>query len=477
MTDLSLPCAQANPETAEAPSVDHNISGQTLLRYGVGMTGAQVFRDAPATLLPIFLTTMLGVPAWVAGFSILIPKLWIIFCDPLMGAYSDRKKTSWGRAPFLLAGSILTAIGFFFLFTPPDFSSYWMFAAYNVLMFALASTGFSVFCVPYLAMASEMTDNYNERTRIMAYRMGFTGVGVCVGVGFVQPLVIWFGGGRHGYTMMALTLSALCLATMMATYFGMRRFPLIPTASQTMPLFKQFRMAASYKPFAVLASAHFVQQLGQAASYTVVGLVFLYVIQKISLIIPFVLVMTFFSITSQPLWIWVSRRFGKGPTYVFCVLGWVVVTFTWFWVGPADDILFNLPFYGPLSAQDVLVLLRAFVIGLFNAGFLLLVYSMLTDTIEYDRRQFGFSREGVFSGMFSAIEKLSFAVGPAIAGIVLSVTGFVESRDAVALQDAGAIRGILFVYGGLPVIFATLGLLIFRFYSLNEERILAVGAP
>jgi GPH family glycoside/pentoside/hexuronide:cation symporter len=257
----------------------------------------------------------------------------------------------------------------------------------------------------------------------------------------------------------------------------MRRFPLIPTASQTMPLFKQFRMAANYKPFAVLARAHFVQQLGQAASYTVVGLAFLYAIQKISLIVPFVLVMTFFSITSQPFWIWISRRFGKGPTYVFCVVGWVLVTLTWFWVRPASDALFNLPFYGPLSTQDVLVLARAVVIGLFNAGFLLLVYSMLTDTIEYDRRRFGLSREGVFSGIFSAIEKLSFAVGPAIAGVVLSVTGFVESRDAVALQDAGAVQGILFIYGGLPAIFATLGLVIFRSYSLNEERILAVGAP
>lgn len=52
-----------------------------LVRYGIGQLGAQVFRDTPAVLLPLFLTTMLGVPAWLAGLVVLGPKLWLIVCD------------------------------------------------------------------------------------------------------------------------------------------------------------------------------------------------------------------------------------------------------------------------------------------------------------------------------------------------------------------------------------------------------------
>ena len=44
-----------------------------MLRYGVGQTGAQIFRDTPAALLPVYLTTVLGVPAWLAGVAILVP--------------------------------------------------------------------------------------------------------------------------------------------------------------------------------------------------------------------------------------------------------------------------------------------------------------------------------------------------------------------------------------------------------------------
>ncbi|MFD2137742.1 hypothetical protein ACFSLT_25640 [Novosphingobium resinovorum] len=45
-----------------------------MVRYGLGQTGAQVFRDTPAALLPVYMTTVLGVPAWLAGLVILLPS-------------------------------------------------------------------------------------------------------------------------------------------------------------------------------------------------------------------------------------------------------------------------------------------------------------------------------------------------------------------------------------------------------------------
>lgn len=49
------------------------IRTSIVMRYGIGQLGAQVFRDTPAVLLPLFLTTMLGVPAWLAGLVVLGP--------------------------------------------------------------------------------------------------------------------------------------------------------------------------------------------------------------------------------------------------------------------------------------------------------------------------------------------------------------------------------------------------------------------
>jgi GPH family glycoside/pentoside/hexuronide:cation symporter len=475
MAAAFVPALDAENAVDEKHVAKRDVPLSVMARYGVGQIGAQIFRDTPATLLPIFLTTMLGVPAWIAGISILLPKLWVIFCDPLMGAFSDRKKTLWGRSPFLLAGSVLTTIGFVLLFTPPDFPSFWMYAAYNTIMFTIASTAFSMFSVPYLAMASEMTGDYHERTKILAFRMVFISVGLVIGVGCVQPLILWFGGGRHGYVLMAATLGALCFITMMTTYLGLRRFPLIPTVSERTSVFAQFRMAAKYRPFAVVAGANFLQQLGLSCSYTVVGLMFIYAIGNIVLLVPFVLIMSIFSILSQALWLWVSQRIGKLQTYVLAVVVWGLVTLTWFLVRPGADVLISLPILGPLSTKDALVLLRAAFIGVFNSGFVLMSYSLLTDTVEFDRRRFGISREGALSGIYSALEKLAFALGPAVAGIVMSATGFAESRGGPGLQSAGAIHGIVIVYGFIPAAFAAVSLLLLRLYKLDEKQILAAG--
>jgi GPH family glycoside/pentoside/hexuronide:cation symporter len=439
--------------------------------YGAGQVGGQIFRDAPATLLPIFLTTMLGVPAWIAGISILLPKLWVIFCDPLMGAFSDRKKASWGRMPFLFAGAILTALCFFLLFSPPAFPAFWMSAVYNTAMFTIASTAFSLFSVPYLAMAAEMSENYHERTKIISFRLVFQSVGVLVGVGFVQPLVQWFGGGPYGYRMMAAVLAALCLVTMMATVIGLRRFRLIQTASEHISIFAQFRMAARYKWFALLGGAHFLQQLGQACNYTVVGLVFIYAIKDVTLLIPLVLVMTAGVMASQPAWLWLARRVGKRKTYFVGLIVWLLTTLSWVLVRPSDDVLIDLPLIGAVSTQGALVVLRGVLLGPFNAAFVLMSYSLLTDTIEYDRRRFGIAREGAFSGIFSALEKLAFAVGPAVAGVVLSLTGFAESKGGGGAQTPEAVRGLLLNFGVMPAIFGVGALILLWFYRLDERTI------
>jgi GPH family glycoside/pentoside/hexuronide:cation symporter len=232
-------------------------------------------------------------------------------------------------------------------------------------------------------------------------------------------------------------------------------------------------MAATYNWFALLGGSHFLQQLGQACNYTVVGLVFIYAVDNIALLIPFVLVMTIGSIVSQPAWLVVSRRIGKRPTYVMCVIVWALVNLSWLLVHPATDELFRLPLFGAVSTQTILIMLRAVFIGPFNAGFVLMSYSLLTDTIEYDRRRFGISREGAFSGIYSALEKLAFAVGPAVAGVILSLTGFSESKGGEAIQSSGAIHGILIVFGFVPTFFAMSSLLLLRLYKLDERTILA----
>lgn len=461
MTVTTTATAPANPND-EVPS-------GVVLRYGVGQLGAQVFRDTPAVLLPLFMTTMLGVPAWLAGLVVLVPKLWLILCDPLVGAWSDRLKTAVGRTPFLIGGAVGTTLGFIALFAFTAYPSPYVAAAAVCALFFLASTAFSIYSVPYLAIAAELSGDPHQRNRIMVLRMVFATLGVLVGVGLAQPIIVKFGGGAAGWHAMSWIFGAICLLSMLTTASGMRKVPLIQAGAVAGSLREQLRVVRRNRPFLVLLATSFLSNIGQAASYTVIGFVFLYAIQAIWLIPIFILCMSVASLAAQPLWLWLPRRIGKPRAYVLASLVWAAVTVTWLWVGKGGADVATLPGGQPVNSQHLLILLRAVVIGLANSGFILLALSMMTDTVDYQRRTQGVANEGVFAGLFSAMEKLAFALGPVIAGIVMSAFGFVSSTGGAAAQTDQAITGIILLYSVIPASLQGIALLVFSRYRLPRS--------
>lgn len=458
-----------NASLAANPAVPDEVPTGVVLRYGVGQLGAQVFRDTPAVLLPLFMTTMLGVPAWLAGLVVLLPKLWLIVCDPLVGAWSDRLKTAIGRTPFLIAGAVGTTLGFIALFAFTAYPSPYIAAAAICALFFLASTAFSVYSVPYLAIAAELSSDPHQRNRIMVLRMFFATLGVLVGVGLAQPTIAHFGGGAAGWHAMSWIFGGLCLISMLTTASGLRRVPLINAGAVPGSLLDQLRTVAANRPYLVLLATTFVSNTGQAASYTVIGFVFLYAVQAIWLIPAFILCMSAASLASQPLWLWLPKRIGKPRAYVLAAAIWAAVTITWLWVGKGGTDVATLPGGQPVNTQHLLILLRAVIIGAFNGGFILLALSMMTDTVDYQRRMLGVANEGVFAGLFSAMEKLAFALGPVIAGIVMSAFGFVSSTGGAAAQSDSAVTGIVLLYSVIPATLQVIALLIFSRYRLPES--------
>ncbi|WP_260928471.1 MFS transporter [Novosphingobium sp. 9] len=451
------------------PVAEAAVPTSVVLRYGVGQLGAQVFRDTPAVLLPLFMTTMLGIPAWMSGFVVLIPKLWLIACDPLTGAWSDRIKDRYGRTPFLLVGAVLTSLAFVALFNLTATGSPLLSAMLTCFIFFVGSTAFSAFSVPYLAVASGLSRDPHQRTRIMVFRMVFASFGVLAGVGSAQPLVYAFGGGARGWLLMSLILGALCLVTMLATAIGMMRVPLIRDEAQPTGLLRQLGAIGGNRPYLVLLSTCLIQNVAQACGYTVIGFIFLYALKAIWLVPLFIIAMTGVGIVTQPVWLTISRRLGKERAFVLASLVWGVVTASWWFIHPSTDVLMTLPGGLRLGTQDVLVMVRGMLIGLTNGAFIMLGYSMLTDTIDLERRRHGIANEGVFSGLFSAFEKLSFAVGPVIAGLVMSAFGFASSTGGAAAQSVRAVTGIVMLYSWIPAGLMAVSLIVFTRYRLPQD--------
>ena len=150
------------------------------------------------------------------------------------------------------------------------------------------------------------------------------------------------------------------------------------------------------------------------------------------------------------------------------------------------SILLSVPvFLSFLMAQPGeplwLLLARALVLGLSAGGALLMGQSLLPDTIDFDYRRSGLRREGVFSAIYSFVEKASFAAGPLVVGILLSAFGYVPGRPGAApvVQTHQAMLGITMGVAVIPAIASMLAVLVLRFYRLTQEELLgmAIATP
>ncbi|MBB5685345.1 MFS transporter [Sphingobium boeckii] len=449
--------------TTAAP---HRVSVPAKVGYGFGAIGGQIFRDTPALILPIYMITVLGIPAWMAGLAILIPKAWIIFCDPLVGAWSDRRSRSWGRAPFLLAGGILSGFTFVLMFSAPDFESPWASAIYMTFSFALASTAYSLFSVPYLSVAAEMSDDPAERTRILAIRVMFLAVGVAVGAGYALPVAQYFGAGWTGFNRMGTLYGAVCMVAMLVTFFTVRRTKMVPSDEPRGASGKEdLRALWANKPFVTLATAYFIALTAQGMTYTVFGLFFVYVMKDPSQLALVNIFAALSVLVGQPVTVWLNRYLSKKTLFAVGIIGWAALCVSWAFAGPQEAAWINAHTGIPVS-ETVLLALRGFLWGMFNSVYLLMALSLLTDTIAYDRDQSGISRSGLFSGVFSALEKVAFALGPAVCGLLLSAGGFIGTKSGDATpQSAAAITTLILCFCIYPAVIKLASLLIFWHYK------------
>ncbi|MBL8642654.1 MAG: MFS transporter, partial [Rhodospirillaceae bacterium] len=420
--------------------------------YGVGMIGGQIFRDAPALLLLPFLTNTLAVPAAMAGLAIFVPKIWVVFADPLAGLASDRISTRWGRRrPFMFVGGLLTVALFLLMFNVPVFSTPAATSVYVSITYTLALTAFAAFSVPYLTMGSEMTTDPHDRTRLMGFRVAFMATGLIVG-GYAAVIRDLGGEGRAGYSFMAMVMGAVCLVTMMISVFATAKARYYDRHETSLGLMAQFKLAIENKPFLTLLSAAFLQRLAEGTGYAaLIYFLTLVIKQPPTVLGTMIMFIALAGILSQALWVAACKRFGKMRVYVVTLLLYCGAFAMWLIPEPPLWLIYLI---GTLN-------------GFFNSAFILTALSMLTDTVAYDRDKTGLNREGAFNGVWLASEKVAFAFGTLIVGVLLAWFGYVESDMGMAqAQPASALTGIKISYVIVPIIFHLSSLVFLARYKL-----------
>jgi len=426
------------------------VSGPSLRRslclaYGAGSIGAGIFSTIPGLLLLFYLTDTLAVPASIAGLAIVVPKVWDIITDPIVGAWSDRSDTPWGRRrPFLLAGALTLPLCFIGLFAAPPGDPMLAFV-WVIVAFCLAATAFTLFQVPYAAMPAEMTTDYHERTTLIAYRMAFLTLGILAGGALAPALVKSGGGGPAGYLQMAVVLSVITMLAMLIAFLGTRHAPSTAAVAHTLGLRAQIGVALANRDYRRLLIAYGLQCVALGAVLAAVPYFVRYTLGADEGVVTLLFVcLVAPAIVTMPLWTAISRRRGKRFAYVLAALIFAVMAASLIFAGP-----------GPL----VLVGVQVGLLGVGFAGLQVFPFALLPDLIDADAQRTGLRREGVFTALWFVGEKAGFATGAWLVSAMLAATGFLERRAGeLVVQPDTALLGIHIAMAIVPAVLAVLSL-------------------
>ncbi len=429
------------------------------LSYGIGDISNNIFIVTTGMYLLFFLTNVVGVNPALAGFMLLFPKLWDVVSDPVMGAISDVTRSRFGRRrPYLLYGAIPFGVAFFVLFIAPGHQTEFANALQVSLLFALGCTAFTVVNVPYASMVPEMSDDYNERLSITSFRMFLASVGALLAGALAMLLVEAGGGGAAGFQVMGAIFGIGIVISCLICFLGTKKAPSLPPKKEMPPVKEQIKIAARNYPFVMLMTSYFLQAL--AIGVMMAG--FIYYIKyamdlpetAMNVAFPIFLIT---GILFIPVWLAVGKRLGKIKSYFIGLAIFTVMMGSLFFTSSSLLWLFYV---------------QVFLAGIGFSSFQLFPFSMLPDTIEYDQMQSGLRREGVFSGMWSAGQKIAYSVGPPIVGFALALSGFVPEGPQPESLNIG-VRAIFCLF---PAAVILLSFLPFRKYTLTEEEFERVKA-
>lgn len=395
--------------------------------YGIVEIGTNSLIVFASFYFLFYMTEALGVPPVYAGLLFFLAKTFDVITDPLIGNWSDRTHSRMGRRrPFMLAGGILlgptVALMFFAPFVNMDS---WVPSALYFMVFTMATyLALTLISVPGGAMTAEMSDDYNERTSITAWRWGVGSIGMFIGGGAVPIIVSLFSENAvdpAGFRVATIILIPLFSLPVIIGVLMMRNAPK-KLAKHVPAVWEQARAVFGTRSFRLLLGTYFLQ----VSSLTVVTSNLLFVLKyhfqredPVSDNAVFFGIFVISTMASMPFWTWLGGRIGKKRGYIISMLGLSLVVSCVFLLSAG-----SIAFLYPIMA----------LVGWFFGGYQVYPWSMIPDSVTDGQARTGLSLEGAFNGWFTTQQKMGIAFGPLVFGALLSLAGYQQAYYQDGLQ-------------------------------------------
>ncbi|MBN1516464.1 MFS transporter [Candidatus Sumerlaeota bacterium] len=454
------------------------------LALGVGALSAFFGYAGVSTLAYPVYNMLLKVNAGWVGTALMIPRIWDAFSDPIMGYISDNFHSRFGRRkPFIVIGAISMGVLFALLWYVPESWSDSAKIIWFIGLQLIYFTCYTIFAVPYGSLSYELTPDYNERTRVMAYCAFFHKSGEFLS-GWMIPLATALGAWliaaekleMTGIHSMAWLIGLLVMAGLgsMPGLLVRERFVRKTAKQSKVKILDSIKDSLSSKAFVVLVAVIVLNTLSGVLASGIDQYLLVYymndgseaagLLQK-GLLTSGYAVVGFISI---PIITWLASLFGKkGSLYFVYSLMAFGGVMKWFIFAPGHPI-WDVNLMIVSFKLDPVILIDPLLCGPMWVAVKIMLASMMADICDEDELLHGQRREGMFSAVFSWIEKAVVSFSYMGTGIALNFSGF--SPDFGAEQPAGTFFLMRLFLAGAPAITAVMALFALYFYPITAQH-------
>lgn len=428
----------------------------TKASFGAGDFAFNLFWQGTSIFLLYFYTDVMGLSPIAAGLVYFVAMAWDAVSDPMMGILADRTRSRWGRyRPYLLFGAVPLAASYPLAYWNPGFEGAALFG-WALFTHCMLRTTYTVVSIPFTSLQARLTQDARDRAALAGWRMlGAASGGLTVAL--VTPILVKaLGGGDEGrgFLLAASLVGALSVAVFWLCFASMREPPETDGAPGKLDFAAEVAVFAAMARhngplirifFLITVASIALSMFGKNLLYF-----FKYNLQApdyapIALLMPAVMMFI-----AAPFWVWLARRFSKRTAAIGC-LGLGALGYLAFFLNPSLD---------PRVSIAIITL-----IGFGGAGFAVMFWAMLPDTVEYGEARTGLRHEAKVFGFASFAQKAALGVNALLLGWLLQSTGYVANAE----QSPETLAGIKAIMALIPMGGALAGIAILWGYPITAR--------
>lgn len=469
-----------------APPASAPLSTKSVVSYALGDVANNLAFLMTSSFFMIYMTELVGIEAGIAGAIYGVTKIWAGISDLTAGNTVDKTKSRWGRLrPWIIFGSFPLIASLVLLFSTPAGLSTGAAIIWILVFDALFQLAYSFVNIPYGSLASAMTQDSVQRSRLTSVR---SIAGALTGVTLAMVLSPQFADTadtniRTKFTLITAGLGLLAIVLYFVTFKNCHET--VPKTGKRSAFSTTLKMVAKNRPLLTICFGALFMLSAQFVMASVAMYYAKYLLGHASVFIYLQTAQTVGMVTLASfvpkLTVRYGKRLGAVLTTSLGAVGYTMAGLVQVFFGP-QTVSATLAGHHATAALVMAVVAWLFM-GFGIGGTDSFMFSMQGDTVDYGEWKTGTRAEGGSYSILSFMRKTGQGVGGILGGIVVGAFGY----DAIAEASRHATKttplpgisaeamstvqsGIATAAGWVPAGLALIAMAVFFFYPLAADE-------